>query len=108
VPEVPLAMHPGIALSRSREGLALAEARQRTPGPRSTLAARNQVPLEAALGRVTARPRAGAGGVPGVSGASIMDGYAIAGWRLQRLERCGSWWVRRPRWAPSSAIDSIG
>ncbi|APD49387.1 molybdopterin molybdotransferase MoeA [Synechococcus sp. SynAce01] len=70
-------MDPGSREPFPREGLPLAEARQRILAALQPLAGREQVPLEAALGRVTAEPVLALEAVPGFR-ASIMDGYAIA------------------------------
>ena len=66
----------GNAEPYGREGLPLEEARQRVVAALQPITARSTVPLEQALGRVSAADVLASAAVPGFR-ASIMDGYAL-------------------------------
>ena len=66
----------GNAEPYGREGLPLEEARQRVLAALQPITAQSTVPLQQALGRVSAADVLACGAVPGFR-ASIMDGYAL-------------------------------
>ena len=66
----------GNAEPYGREGLPLEEARQRVLAALQPITAQSTVPLEQALGRVSAADVLASAAVPGFR-ASIMDGYAL-------------------------------
>ena len=66
----------GNAEPYGREGLPLEEARQRVLAATKPITASNTVPLQQALGRVSAADVLASAAVPGFR-ASIMDGYAL-------------------------------
>jgi len=89
---------PAPAEPYGREGLPLEQARGRILVALQPLGRREQLPLDACLGRVAAEPVQAAAAVPGFR-ASIMDGFAIAGeavpepgtrWRLVGRSAAGA------------------
>ena len=81
-----------------REGLPLEEARRQVLAALTPLAGREVLPLEQALGRVSAEPLLASEAVPGFR-ASIMDGYALAAASVPQL---GHSWPLLGRSAPGA------
>ncbi len=85
------------------EGLSLGQARSRVLAALQPLSGSEQVPLAAALGRVSAAPVRAQEAVPGFR-ASIMDGYAIADGLPPQL---GQAWRLVGRSAPGSPFARV-
>ncbi|MBC1260435.1 molybdopterin molybdotransferase MoeA [Synechococcus sp. BSF8S] len=81
-----------------REGLPLEEARRQLLASLVPLAGSDMLPLQQALGRVSARPVLAAEAVPGFR-ASIMDGYALA---AASVPQVGHSWSLLGRSAPGA------
>jgi molybdopterin molybdotransferase len=81
-----------------REGLPLEEARRQVLAALTPLAGREVLPLEQALGRVSAEPLLASEAVPGFR-ASIMDGYALAATSVPQV---GHTWPLLGRSAPGA------
>ncbi|MCT0248739.1 gephyrin-like molybdotransferase Glp [Synechococcus sp. CS-205] len=81
-----------------REGLPLEEARRQLLASLVPLAGSDMLPLQQALGRVSARPVLAAQTVPGFR-ASIMDGYALA---AASVPQVGHSWPLLGRSAPGA------
>lgn len=81
-----------------REGLPLEEARRQVLASLTPLAGRESLPLQQALGRVTAESVVATEAVPGFR-ASIMDGYALA---AASVPQVGHSWPLMGRSAPGA------
>ena len=92
----------GNAEPYGREGLPLEEARRRVLAALQPITASNTVPLQQALGRVSAADVLASAAVPGFR-ASIMDGYALG---QSHQPKPGDTWQLKGRSAAGQHIRS--